>query len=175
VKPPQYGRVWPELRRAPPPVHLGQPQRIGLIVADPSAARCRRGCRNHAPPSCARWGSWPVRVYAIIEVARHDVVEAEELDIRVDPKRAASAVRPGQRKAAVDRDIGEGTVAAPPEGGGKDYSRLSNLPKARTQADRDPSELSKCVARRPAMVGKTPSQCRQAQDLKGRFCHKVMD
>ena len=78
---------------------------------------------------------------AIIEVARHDVVEAEELDIRVDPKRDASAVRPGQRKAAVDRDIGEGTVAArrharAPEGGGKDYSRLSNLPKARAQADR---------------------------------------
>ena len=68
---------------------------------------------------------------AIIEVARHDVVEAEELDIRVDPKRDASAVR--QREAAVDRDTGEGTVAAhtrAPEGGGKDYSRLSNLPKA---------------------------------------------
>ena len=53
----------------------------------------------------------------------------------------ASAVRPGQREAAVDRDIGEGTVAArrharAPEGGGKDYSRLSNLPKARAQADR---------------------------------------
>ena len=72
---------------------------------------------------------------AIIEVARHDVVEAEELDIRVDPKRDASAIRPGQREAAVDRDIGEGTVATrrharAPEGGGKDYSRLSNLPKA---------------------------------------------
>ena len=45
---------------------------------------------------------------AIIEVAR---VEAKELDIRVDPKRNASAVRPGQREA-VDRDRGEGTVAA---------------------------------------------------------------
>ena len=71
---------------------------------------------------------------------RPAVVEAEELDIRVDPKRNASAVRPGQREA-VDRDIGEGTVAArpharAPEGGGKDYSRLSNLPKARAQADR---------------------------------------
>jgi hypothetical protein len=59
----------------------------------------------------------------IIEVARHDVVEAEELDIRVDPERDAGAVRPAQRRAAVDRDIGEGTVAArcharAPEGGG---------------------------------------------------------
>jgi hypothetical protein len=62
-----------------------------------------------------------------------------------------------------------------PEGGGKDYSRLSNLPKARTQADRETSELSKCVARRPAMIGKTPWQCRQAQNLKGDFCHKGMD
>ena len=78
---------------------------------------------------------------AISEVARHYVVGAEELDIRVDPKRNASAVRPSQREAAVDRDIGEGTVAArrharAPEGGGKDYSRLSNLPKARAQPDR---------------------------------------
>jgi len=29
--------------------------------APPSAARCRRGCRNRAPPSCAHWGSWPGR------------------------------------------------------------------------------------------------------------------
>src|SRR5215469_15854923 len=93
---------------------------------------------------------------------------------QMTPPQEWSAARPGQREAAVDRDIGEGTVAArrharAPEGGGKDYSRLSNLPKARTQADREPLEPSKCVARRPATVGKPPSQCRQAQDLKGDF------
>jgi hypothetical protein len=43
--------------------------------------------------------------------------------VRVDPQRDAGAVRPAQRPAAVDRDIGEGTVAArrhggAPEGGG---------------------------------------------------------
>ena len=33
-------------------------------------------------------------------------VEAEELDVRVDPQRDVGAVRPDQRRAAVDRDIG---------------------------------------------------------------------
>src|SRR5207237_3629007 len=50
--------------------------------------------------------------HAVVEVARHHVVEAEELDIRVHPTRHPSAARPGQRRAAVDGDISKRTVAA---------------------------------------------------------------
>src|SRR5215472_10259213 len=50
----------------------------------PSAARCRRGCCNHAP--VAHVGDLGLFAWDAI-IARHDVVEAEELDIRVDPKR----------------------------------------------------------------------------------------
>jgi len=44
-------------------------------------------------------------------------------------------------RAVADRDIGEGRLAArrdarAPEGGGKDYSRLSNLPQADRQRNR---------------------------------------
>jgi hypothetical protein len=38
-----------------------------------------------------------------------DVVEAEELDIRVHPQRHPGAAWPGQRRAAVDRDISKRT------------------------------------------------------------------
>ena len=48
----------------------------------------------------------------LVEVARHHVVEAEELDIRIDPKRHPGIAGPGQLRAAGDRQIGKRTVAA---------------------------------------------------------------
>src|ERR1700733_6801210 len=50
--------------------------------------------------------------HPLIDVARHHIVEPEELDIGVDPQCDPRAVWPGQLGAVCDRDIAERPITA---------------------------------------------------------------
>jgi hypothetical protein len=90
-----------------------------------------------------------------------------------DPQRDVGAVRPDQRRAAVDRDIGQGAVAArrhgrAPEGGGGLFA-IGDLPNARKPANGEPSGTEPGPLADPQGPTKHPSDVVKFNDLDGEF------